>query len=315
MIVYILRKICTFLLILLILAQISFAIVYCLPGTAFYNLTFFHAYFTFFNELLSGTIRLSPHSSLSLLQTLKQILPITIELCIFTILFSLIIGVPLGIIGGLNTNKWQNKALQSFCLIIGASPLVWIAVLSLFIFFPHLPNEGSFIEQTNPITGFPLIDILLTPGIDTAQELWKEFTYLVLPVVILSIQPCILAIQLLSQNIEKIAKQNYIKTAIIREQSQLKILWRHLLPNALPPVIPQLTHGFTILLFSTMVVEIVFDRYGLGKWVMHGFETKNGVIIAVAILVCGLLIGAFNLLSEIFILVIHPLRHKELYDK
>lgn len=318
MIIYILRKVFTFLLILLCLSQISFSIVYYMPDTPFYSLSFTEAYFSFFEKLVSGNLYLSLHNDMSLIATLKQILPNTMEFCLLAILVSLIIGIPLGILAGLNTDKWQNKVLQTLCLIIGSSPLVWLAVLIMFIFASNLnilPTEGALIKSEDSITGFSMIDIFLTPNIDHTTELLKEIQYFALPVIILSIQPCIITIQLISQSIQHISQQNYIKTAIIREQSQLKVLFRHLLPNALPPIIPQLTHSFTLLLSAAMVVEIIFERPGLGKWVIEASYQQNGVAIAIAILVCGVLISSLNLFSELVSVILHPLRHKELYDQ
>ncbi|MCO6523618.1 MAG: ABC transporter permease subunit [Candidatus Schmidhempelia sp.] len=191
-----------------------------------------------------------------------------------------------------------------------------ILMISLFASNPYLlPDYGSLIEQINPITGFPIIDIFLTPSLDRTQEIIKELQYLALPGIILSIHPCIITIQLVSQQITKVAKQKYIQAITIREQSQLKILLRHMLPNVFPPIIPRLTYNLTIILYSAIIIEIIFKRTGLGTWIMQAFLDNDSLVIAMALMICGVLLCSLNLFIVLIMLLIQPLRHQELYDE
>ncbi|WP_392566547.1 ABC transporter permease subunit [Utexia brackfieldae] len=317
MIIYILKKILTFLFILLVLSQLSFCIVYFSADVYYSHLPLFEAYNNYFKHLFSGELQLNDTNQ-SLVMIIKQVLPATIELCLFALVITMVTGITFGIIAGLNPDNWKNRLIQAACLVISACPLVWLAVLIMFSFSDNiylLPTKGSTLDYQHAITGFPIIDILLVADHNKGYEVLKELQYLALPSVILAIHPCIITIQLVSQSIEKIAKQNYIKALSIRVQSQWKILFRHMLPNVFPPIIPRLTYNFNVLLFSAMLIEIIFHRPGLGSWVMQAFEQHHDRTIAVALLLCGLLLSTLNLISELIMIVIHPLRHKELYDE
>ncbi|WP_294893016.1 ABC transporter permease subunit [uncultured Gilliamella sp.] len=308
MIIYILKKIVTFLFIICVLAQISFCLVYFVPQSIFSDLTFIDAYSAFFKQLLQGQFRLMSGETVPFFDTLLT----TFELCILALLVALFIGIPLGIFLGLSNTNWLNTTIRLGCLIFYSCPIVMLATLVMFYLSSTLPMSMNF-DISISVTGSSLLDIILSSRADKLPALWEQLHYLLLPTIILAIQPSIVTIQLVSENVKNTSRQNYIKMAIIRERSPFKILRRHLLPNSIPATIPQLTYNTTTLLFSTMVIEILFNRVGLGQWVMLAYRNHNYFIISIAILACGTVISLLTLLGEITAIAIYPLRHKEHY--
>ncbi len=308
MIIYILKKIVTFLFIICVLAQISFCLVYFVPQSIFSDLTFIDAYSAFFKQLLQGQFRLMSGETVPFFDTLLT----TFELCILALLVALFIGIPLGIFLGLSNINWLNTTIRLGCLIFYSCPIVMLATLVMFYLSSTLPMSMNF-DISISVTGSSLLDIILSSRADKLPALWEQLHYLLLPTIILAIQPSIVTIQLVSENVKNTSRQNYIKMAIIRERSPFKILRRHLLPNSIPATIPQLTYNTTTLLFLTMVIEILFNRVGLGQWVMLAYRNHNYFIISIAILACGTVISLLTLLGEISAIAIYPLRHKEHY--
>lgn len=308
MIIYILKKIVTFLFIICVLAQISFCLVYFVPQSIFSDLTFIDAYSAFFKQLLQGQFRLMSGETVPFFDTLLT----TFELCILALLVALFIGIPLGIFLGLSNINWLNTTIRLGCLIFYSCPIVMLATLVMFYLSSTLPMSMNF-DISISVTGSSLLDIILSSRADKLPAILDQLHYLLLPTIILAIQPSIVTIQLVSENVKNTSRQNYIKMAIIRERSPFKILRRHLLPNSIPATIPQLTYNTTTLLFSTMVIEILFNRVGLGQWVMLAYRNHNYFIISIAILACGTVISLLTLLGEITAIAIYPLRHKEHY--
>ncbi|OCG00313.1 ABC transporter permease subunit [Gilliamella sp. wkB112] len=308
MIIYILRKIVTFLFIVCVLAQISFCLVYFVPDSIFFNLSFFDAYTAFFKQLIQGQFILLSGEHVPFLQTLSA----TFELCILALIITLLIGIPLGVFLGLSNINWLNNTIRLSCLLLYSCPLVLIVIVAMYL----SSSTWSLFINFNiapPVTSASLLDIILSSKTDKIELLLEQMQYLLLPITILSIQPSIVTIQLVSQNVKNTAQQNFIKMAIIRETSPFKILRKHLLPNSIPATIPLLTYNTTTLLFSTMVIEILFNRVGLGQWIMMAYYHHNYSIIAIAILACGSLISLLTLFGEISAIVIYPMRHKENY--
>ncbi|MBI0155225.1 MULTISPECIES: ABC transporter permease subunit [Gilliamella] len=308
MIIYILKKIVTFLFIICVLAQISFCLVYFVPQSIFSDLTFIDAYSAFFKQLLQGQFKLISGETVPFFDTLLT----TFELCILALLVALFIGIPLGIFLGLSNINWLNTTIRLGCLIFYSCPIVMLAALVMFYLSSTLPISMNF-DISISVTGSSLLDIILSSRTDKLPAILDQLHYLLLPTIILAIQPSIMTIQLVSENVKNTSRQNYIKMAIIRERSPFKILRRHLLPNSIPATIPQLTYNTTTLLFSTMVIEILFNRVGLGQWVMLAYRNHNYFIISIAILACGTVISLLTLLGEITAIAIYPLRHKEHY--
>ncbi len=308
MIIYILKKIVTFLFIICLLAQISFCLVYFAPQSIFSNLTFIDAYSVFFKQLLQGQFKLASGEILPFLDTLLT----TFELCILALLVALLIGLPLGIFLGLSNVNWLNATIRLGCLIFYSCPIVMLATIVMFYLSSTWPISMNF-DISPSITGSSLLEILISSRSDKLTALLDQLHYLLLPTIILAIQPSIMTIQLVSENVKNTSRQNYIKMAIIRERSPFKILRRHLLPNSIPATIPQLTYNTTTLLFLTIVVEILFNRIGLGQWLMMAYRNHNYFIIAIALFACGTVISLLTLLGEITAVAIYPLRHKEHY--
>ena len=308
MIIYILKKIVTFLFIICVLAQISFCLVYFVPQSTFSHLTFIDAYSAFFKQLLQGQFRLVSGETLPFLDTLLT----TFELCILALLVALLVGLPLGIFLGLSNINWLNVAIRLASLIFYSCPIVMLATIVMYYLSSTWPISIKF-DISPSVQGRSLLDILISSRPDKLTALLDQLNYLFLPTIILAIQPSIMTIQLVSENVKNTSRQNYIKMAIIRERSPFKVLRRHLLPNSIPATIPQLTYNTTTLLFFTMVIEILFNRIGLGQWVMMAYRNHNYFIISIAILACGTVISLLTLLGEITAIAIYPLRHKEHY--
>lgn len=317
MLLYILRKLITLLVVLFIIATVGFCLIYFMDGTSLSPMPLPEAYAHFFQSLFSHFLPTDSDLN-SFYPTLQRALPSTLQLCCLATLLALLIAIPLGIYAGLYPNRPQTKAIQTICLLLGASPLVWLAVLVIFLAsgLPQLlPSFGSQIEHLNPITGFSLLDILLAPQIDTWHELGIELQYLALPTLILAIQPTIVGTQLISQSITTVAGQNYIKAALMREPSLHRVLLKHILPNALPSTIPSLSYNFNLLLFCAMVIEIIFQRQGLGTWIMQAYQHNSISELTMLMILCSILISLLNMVSDILTMLLLPLRQKALYGQ
>lgn len=310
MLIYIIKKIFSFCLVLFLLSLFCVAIVYFPSDSPFSSVTFVQAYYLFYQKIFFSQFIFADYS---LGQIISQIILPTFELCILAIIGSMIIGFPIGIIAGLTRSNKINHFIKLVCIILYAIPIVWITVLVMF----SSSTEWFFVKNSSyqpAITSVSILNILLSPSIEKINVLLVEARHLIVPVMILMIQPCIVTIQLISQRVGVTAQQNYIKVASIRENSSFKVLFRHLLPNAIPGAVPQLTYNISTLLFSTMVIEILLNRSGLGTWVFSAFHQSSYQIIALAIFCCGALISLLTLLSEIFVVILYPRQSRSLYE-
>lgn len=313
MLIYIIKKLFSFLILLFILTLISVSIVYFSPNSPISHLSFYQSYYDFYYQLFSYQSFALPLFQKNVYEILHQILLPSFELGLLAIICATLIGFPIGIISGLSDNSKFSHFLRLISWILYASPLIWIAILIIYV----ASIDWHFVQHTDytkTISNSSLLDIFSATNSNKLAMLVDHFKPLFLPALILTIQPCIITIQIVSERVNLIANKNYIKVANIRENSSLKVLFRHLLPNALPEIIPQLTYNITTLLFSIMVIEILLNRAGVGTWLLSGFYKQDYSIIALTLLCCGIIISLLTLLSEILVVLIYSPQSRTIYE-
>lgn len=313
MLIYIMKKLFSFLILLLILSLVSVSIVYFSPNNPLKHLTFDQAYYNFYYQLFNHQLSPSPLWEENGLAIFQHIILPTIELGILAILCAIIVGFPIGIMAGLSNNNKFTQILHLLCWLLYASPLTWIAILIIWLSTINWHFVQNF-DYATTINNSSLMTIFSASNDHKIAMLMEHFGSLLLPVLILMIQPCITTIQIVSERVKITANTNYIKVANIRENSSRKVLFRHLLPNAIPEIIPQLTYNITTLLFSTMVIEILLNRAGMGSWSLFGFYQHDFAIIAMTSLNCGIIISSLTLLSEILVALFYPMQTRMLHE-
>ena len=137
--------------------------------------------------------------------------------------------------------------------------------------------------------------------------------HMVLPVLTLAVAPTTEVIRLMRISTIEVFDQNYVKAAATRGLSRLTILRRHVLHNALPPVIPRLGLQFSTMLTLAMITEMVFSWPGLGRWMINAIRQQDYAAISAGVMVIGSLVIIVNVVSDILGAMANPLKHKEWY--
>ncbi len=218
----------------------------------------------YYNSLFSWDFGSSVINGEPVSRQLWAALPATLELCGLAFLLALVIGIPAGIIARVWRNKMADIAISTFALVGFSIPVFGLALL-LTLFFSlrldWLPVSGriDLLYDLTPVTGFAVIDAWLSDSPYRQAMILNVLSHMVLPVITLSIAPMTEVIRLMRTSTEEIISQNYIKAAAIRGLSWLTIIRRHVLHNALPPVIPKLGLQFSTMLTLAMVTEVVFN--------------------------------------------------------
>jgi cationic peptide transport system permease protein len=318
MIIYLLRRLLLAVITLFILTLFSFSVVYFKDVSALSHQPIFDAYLHYLLMIFNGDLGTSLTSQQPIAYQLARTFATTLELCILATAVALLLGIPLGIIAGVYDKKVTDKLINVFVLLGLSTPTFWLALLlvTFFSFYlDWLPVSGRY-DLSYPIhtvTGFMYIDLFLSDSPHRNEILMNMIKHSLLPVFTLAIGPMTETIKLLRKNVIAISKENYIKAAATRGLSRAKIIERHVLHNALPPIIPILGLQFSTLLTLTMIVEIIFDWNGLGHWLLYSLHHQDYAVISSSVLVTGTLVTIVYILSDIIGLVTNPLKKKELY--
>ncbi|ELT0868512.1 ABC transporter permease subunit [Enterobacter hormaechei] len=291
MIIFTLRRLLLLLVTLFFLTFVGFSLSYFTPHAPLQGSSLWDAWLFWFNGLLHWDFGVSSINGQLISEQLKVVFPATMELCILAFGFALMVGIPVGMLAGIYRNKWQDKFISALALIGFSIPVFWLALL-LTLFFSltlgWLPVSGRFdlLYNVQTVSGFAIVDAWLSDSVWRDEMIVSALRHMVLPVLTL---------------------------AATRGLSRLTILRRHVLHNALPPVIPRLGLQFSTMLTLAMITEMVFSWPGLGRWMINAIRQQDYAAISAGVMVIGSLVIIVNVISDILGAMANPLKHKEWY--
>ncbi|MBC0853332.1 putrescine export ABC transporter permease SapB [Pantoea stewartii] len=318
MIIYILRRLVLLVITLFFLSLVSFSLSYFTPNAPLEGASLFDAWWFWFKGMLQLDFGVSSTNGQEIGLQLREVFPATMELCLMAFTLALIVGIPLGICAGALRHKWQDKVISAFALLGFSIPVFWLALLFTLFFsltLGWLPVSGRYdlLYPVQNITGFALIDAWLSPSPWRHQMMISVLMHLILPVTVLAMAPTTEIVRLLRISTSDVVDKNYVKAAATRGLSRFTVIRRHVLHNALPPVIPRLGLQFSSMLTLAMITEMVFNWPGLGRWLINAIRQQDYAAISAGVMVTGGLVIVVNVLADIVGAALNPLKHKEWY--
>jgi len=317
-IIFTLRRLLLLLITLFFLTFVGFSLSYVTPHAPLQGASLWNAWWFWFEGVLHFDFGVSSINGQPIAEQLKEVFPATMELCILAFGFALVVGIPVGMLAGITRNKWQDKFISAIALLGFSVPVFWLALL-LTLFFSltqgWLPVSGRFdlLYEVKTVTGFAIIDAWLSDSVWRHEMIISAVRHMVLPVLALAVAPTTEVIRLMRISTIEVFDKNYVKAAATRGLSRLTILRRHVLHNALPPVIPRLGLQFSTMLTLAMITEMVFSWPGLGRWLINAIRQQDYAAISAGVMVIGALVIIVNVISDILGAMANPLKHKEWY--
>lgn len=206
--------------------------------------------------------------------------PVSAALGIFAIIVALGLGIPAGILSSLRHNKWQD-GLMMFIAILGVSvPSFILATLLQYIFSYKL---------------------MILPA-----ALWDGPANMVLPVLALSAFPLAFFARLTRSSMLEILSQDFVRTAKSKGLSESAVVIKHVLKNALMPVITVLGPMIAGLLTGTFVIERIFTIPGLGGHFVNSIYNRDYTVILGLTVFYAALILLMNFLVDLTYALIDP---------
>lgn len=320
MVIYTLRRLVLWLVTFFMLTLVGFSLSYFTPHAPLQGASLTDAFLFWYQGLFQLDFGVSSINGEPIVGQIREVFPATLELCILAFALAMAAGIPLGIAAGVMRNKWQDKAISALALLGFSMPVFWLALL-LTLFFSlnlgWLPVSGRFdlLYPVKSITGFSLIDAWISPSPWQHEMLISALMHLVLPVTALAVAPTTEVVRLLRISTREVMEQNYIKAAATRGLSRFTVIRRHVLHNALPPVIPRLGLQFSTMLTLAMITEVVFSWPGLGRWLVDAIRQQDYAAISAGVMMVGGLVITVNVLADILGAMMTPLKHKEWYAR
>lgn len=237
-----------------------------------------------------------------------QRLPATIELSALALFIALILAIPLGYIAASRKGGPLDTGSVVFSLIGVAVPVFFLAYVLKYIFAVQLgwlPPSGRQSVDINAthITNFYVLDGVLTREWDAA---WDAFKHLLLPGLALASIPFAIIFRITRAAVIDVLDEDYVRTARAKGLTAQTIRVRHIMRNALIPVVTIVGLQVGALLAGAVLTEKVFAFTGIGQALAIGFELRDYPVLQVLIMMAALIYIVVNLLVDIAYAVIDP---------
>lgn len=235
-------------------------------------------------------------------------LPATIELSLLAIAIAIILGIPLGYLAARHQGRWLDNVSIVSSLVGVAVPVFFLAFLLKYFFairwgvLPVSGRQDSSLDCTR-VTGFFVLDGLLTREFDCSANALK---HLILPAVALSSIPFAVIFRITRASVLDVLDEDYVRTAEAKGLTHRVIRGRHVLRNALLPVVTTIGLQVGALLAGAVLTERVFAFGGMGEALAIAFERRDYPVLQVLILAAAAMFVLVNLIVDISYAVIDP---------
>lgn len=266
-------------------------------------------YLRYLSGLLHFDLGDSIWSGRPILRDLRDYLPATLELSIFTLLLSLLVGIPLGVASANTSHRWLDGIIQLFSTMGTALPLFWVGLLFQLLFYRDLkvlPFDGRIdvlLGAPPRVSGFYVLDSFLAGDL---PRLGSSLVHLILPSVTLALPVIGGVIRMTRGSVLEVRRTDYIRTARAKGIPWKVILNKHVLRNAMLPVVTLTGNLFNAMLAGTFVVEAIYNWPGLGWYATRVILAYDYMAVVSITLVVAVMCTLVNLIVDILYGVLDP---------
>ena len=239
---------------------------------------------------------------------IKERFPATVELALAAMLFSVLLGIPLGFLAA----KWHGGVFDQaslFLSLFGVSiPVFFLAILLKYLFAVRLgwlPSVGR-IDVTSEVehpTNFYVLDAIITTDWATLKDVLK---HLILPAIALGSIPLAIVTRITRAAVLDVQNEDYVRTARAKGLPPLTVDRRHVLRNALLPISTIIGLQTGLLLSGAILTETVFAFPGMGSWLRDAIFNRDYAVLQGGILFLALVFVLVNLIVDISYAIINP---------
>jgi peptide/nickel transport system permease protein len=245
-------------------------------------------YASWVGGMLSGDFGLSYAYNTPAGEVVTEALEVTVPLALIAVVINIVLGLSAGVFAAARHNKAGDVGIMALSQLGIAIPSFWLGILLILVFAVWL---GWL-----PAGGFPGWD----------DDIGDALEALILPAIALAFfQAAILARTTRSAVLE-VSREDFVRTARAKGLSRRAALWRHVLRNAMIPIITIVGLQFANLFVLTIVVEPVFSLPGLGGLILHSIANRDVIVVQDVVMLLVALVLVVNLAVDLIYAVIDP---------
>ncbi|RHW38181.1 ABC transporter permease [Neobacillus notoginsengisoli] len=266
-------------------------------------------YGNYMKKLLQGDLGTSNYTHQPVMKDVKQYFPATLELTLFSMFITILIGIPIGVLSASKKDKIADQISRIIALLGVAMPAFWLGIILLLFFYLKLgvlPGSGRLDNGLSPpttITGMYTVDALLTGN-------WVVFKSAIIHLILPGITQAAVTIGMITRmtrsSMLEVLRSDYIRTAFAKGGSEKRVLYGHALRNGMMPILTLLGMTFGNSLGGSVLVESVFSWPGLGKYAVTAITYLDFPAVMAVTLLIAVLFITVNLIIDLLYQVIDP---------
>jgi len=269
----------------------------------------FFQYFDYFSSLVSGSLGISLESGKSVAYEIGRTWPITLQYCLLTMIFTVVVGLLLGIASAFKKDRIHDFIIRLLSLIAFSIPVFWLGLLLQFVFGLRLgwfPLGGLYSSSSvfNPdITGIALLDSLLKLDLPVFADVLH---HLILPSIALGAEYAAVTCRISRANIIQTLDEDYILAARAKGLREISVLFKHALRNALLPVITIWAWAFAALLGGSVIIERIFSLPGMGNLLFSAISYRDFSVIQGILMFFAIITLVTSVVIDVIYAILDP---------
>ncbi|HEY6800191.1 MAG TPA: ABC transporter permease [Agromyces sp.] len=246
-------------------------------------------FFSWLGNIFTGNLGFSSRAQASVLDLTAQSLPVTLELAIFSIVLALVLGIPLGMLSA----SRPDSPRDAFGQLVGLAGLSIPAFLLATTLLAVLASSLGFNPNGQGYAYF-------------FDDPWLNLQQMLLPSLVLGFGIAAPIMRTTRTAVLEIRSNDFIRTAKAKGVPPRRLQVKHVLGNALVPIVTMTGLQFGYLLGGAVVVEQIFSLPGIGRQVLLGIQQKEYALVQSTVLIIALSFVIVNLLTDLLYRIIDP---------
>jgi ABC-type dipeptide/oligopeptide/nickel transport system permease component len=245
-------------------------------------------YLSWLLECFKGNFGVSLSYNRPVIAMIGDKLPITITLTVLSMIFTILISVPTAVLMAKYAKRTLDRTFYVADQVLMAVPSFFLGILLTYVFgmVLHWFKPGGYISYSKDFPGF--------------------ISYLIMPSVAIAVPKCAMSVKLLRASILEEADKDYVRTAYSRGNSTMQVMYRHVLKNAMIPLVTFWGMAVADMIAGSIVVEQVFGIPGLGRILLTSISNRDYPVVEAVIVLIAFVVCVMSLIVDILYKRIDP---------
>jgi peptide/nickel transport system permease protein len=245
-------------------------------------------YFVFISNLIQGDLGISYVYRIPVLEVLIDFLIFTLIFSLISFTIQIVCGFSLALITSKHRNSFMDRSVSNISLMIYSTPAFVLAVLLIYIFSIQID-----ILPTSDLRSLNFSEL------NFFEQILDYTAHLILPLLTLSLGGIVIFYKYLRDNLDSIFKKTFVLNLKAEGIAQNEILWKHVIPNAIGPMISIAGIELGLLFSGALITEVIFGLPGMGRLTIQSILVRDYPLVIGCTFISGVLIILSNFIADL----------------